>query len=74
MAGKTWATGEAFTMADCSAAPALFYANWVQPFVESHPGVMRYLERLMARRSFARVVEEAKPFWQFFPKERETRQ
>ncbi len=69
MGGKTWAVGENFTMADCAAAPALFYANEVQPFGDSHRTLARYFERLMTRPSFARAVEEAKPFWRFFPKE-----
>lgn len=71
MGRKTWAAGESFTMADCAAAPALFYANEVQPFGDSHRNLARYFERLMARPSFARAVEEAKPFWHFFPKESE---
>ena len=67
MAGRTWAAGEAFTMADCSAAPALFYSAWVEPFAEGFPNVARYFDRLQARPSFARVVEEARPFRHFFP-------
>ena len=69
MAGRTWATGEDFTMADCAAAPALFYANWVAP-VADHPGVAAYLARLRARPSFARVVEEARPYRHLFPAKR----
>jgi glutathione S-transferase len=67
MARKTWAAGETFTLADCAAAPALFYAEWVNPFTQRHPRLGAYFERLMARPSFARVVEEAKPYRQFFP-------
>lgn len=67
MATRTWATGDAFTMADCAASPALFYANKVQPFVDSHRNIARYLERLTARPSFARVLEEAQPYFKFFP-------
>jgi glutathione S-transferase len=66
MAAQTWAAGEAFTLADCAAAPALFYANWVMPF-EAHKNVAAYFRRLMARPSFARVIEEAKPYRGLFP-------
>ncbi|HMA14231.1 MAG: glutathione S-transferase family protein [Bacteroidota bacterium] len=69
MGSKTWAAGEAFTLADCAAAPALFYAEWVNPFTDRHPRLAAYFERLMARPSFARVVEEAKPYRHFFPQE-----
>ncbi len=71
MGSRTWAIGEAFSMADCAAGPALFYANWVEPNGEARPNVAAYLQRLMARPSFARVVEEAKPYRTLFPKERE---
>ncbi len=63
-----WATGLTFTMADCAAAPALYYANQVAPFGDSHPGAARYLERLMARPSFARVLAEAEPYFAMFPR------
>jgi glutathione S-transferase len=65
--GRTWAAGEQFSMADCAAAPALFYADWVQPFGQTHPAIAAYLERLRARPSFARVVEEARPYRPLFP-------
>ena len=68
MAGQTWAAGEAFTLADCAAAPALFYANWVMPF-GSYRNITAYFERLSARPSFARVIEEAKPYRDLFPRE-----
>ena len=67
MATKTWAMGDAFSMADCAAAPALFYANLVVPFGEAHKNVAAYFDRLMKRRSFARVVAEAKPYFAMFP-------
>ena len=51
--------GDIFTMADCAAAPALFYANLVLPFGDTHPNVAAYFGRLMARPSFARAVKEA---------------
>jgi glutathione S-transferase len=72
MAANTWATGEGFSMADCAAAPALYYANLVMPFTATHKNVSAYFDRLMQRRSFARVVEEARPYRAFFPKEPKT--
>jgi glutathione S-transferase len=68
MGGKMWATGADFSMADCAAAPALFYANLVQPFGPRHGNLAAYFERLMQRPSFARVVQEAKPYFHMFPK------
>jgi glutathione S-transferase len=73
MAAKTWMTGEAFTLADCAAAPALFYANTVVPFAETHRRLAAYLDRLMARPSFARVLEEAEPYFTLFPMEKKPR-
>jgi glutathione S-transferase len=67
MAAKTWAMGDAFSMADCAAAPALYYANLVQPFAASYTNVARYFERLMLRPSFARAVKEAEPYRKLFP-------
>ncbi len=54
----------------CAAAPALFYANTVVPFTETHKNLGAYLDRLMARPSFARVLEEAQPYFHLFPLER----
>jgi glutathione S-transferase len=68
MATKTWAMGDAFTMADCAAAPALYYANLVAPFEATHAHASAYFDRLMKRPSFARVVEEARPYRDNFPK------
>ena len=70
MAARTWAMGDEFGMADCAAAPALFYANLVLPFEDAHGNVARYLDRLMQRPSFARVVEEARPYFGLFPQAR----
>src|SRR6266508_3663466 len=70
MESKTWAIGGDFTLADCAAAPALFYANTVVPFAETHKNLLAYLDRLMARPSFARVLEEAQPYFGLFPMER----
>jgi len=67
MRSRSWAMGEAFTMADCAASPALFYANKVEPFGENYPAMKRYHDRLLARPSFARVVEEAQPYFHLFP-------
>jgi glutathione S-transferase len=66
LAGRTWAAGEAFSLADCAAAPALFYAALAEP-LEAHPTVAAYRERLLARPSVARAIEEAKPFFHMFP-------
>jgi glutathione S-transferase len=68
MARRTWAMGEAFSMADCAAAPALFYANKVMPFGDMQRNVAGYFDRLMARPSFARALEEAQPYFRLFPK------
>ena len=56
-----WTVGEAFTMADCSAAPALSFARMMHPF-DKHPNLLRYFGRLVERPSFARVLTEAKPY------------
>jgi len=67
MKTRIWALGEEFTMADCAAAPALFYANFVEPFGDSHPKLAAYSERLQQRPSYARALEEARPFFKYFP-------
>jgi glutathione S-transferase len=64
-----WAMGDAFTLADCSAMPALFYANKVAPFAGRWPRLEDYLARLEARPSVARVLDEAQPYFQYFPSE-----
>jgi glutathione S-transferase len=64
---RTWFTGAAFGLADCAAAPALYYANRVQPLGPSHVATSDYLARLAARPSFARVLEEAAPYFGMFP-------
>jgi len=69
MATKTWAMGESFTIADCAASPSLYYANKVLPFRDSHRHAAAYLDRLMARPAFTRVLEEAKPYAHMFPAE-----
>jgi glutathione S-transferase len=67
VANKTWAMGDAFTLADCAAAPALFYGNKVLPFGD-HKNVTAYFARLLARPSVARAVKEAEPYFAMFPK------
>ena len=67
MAARTWAMGDAFTMADCAAAPALFYADKVMPFGATHPKAHAYLDRLMQRPSYARALKEAEPYFKLFP-------
>ena len=62
-----WITGEAFTMADCAAAPALFYAETLVPFLEDQPKLRAYYDRLLDRPSFARALEEARPYFKFYP-------
>jgi len=67
MAGRTWATGERFTLADCGAAPFLFYADWTEPLGDRYPNVTAYRQRLLARPSVARCVDEARPYRPYFP-------
>ena len=67
MAGRTWAAGGHFSLADCAAAPFLFYADWTHRIPPTHANVRAYRARLLARPSFARAVEEARPFRSFFP-------
>jgi glutathione S-transferase len=69
MAAGGWAMGGDFSLADCAAAPALFYGNRAEPLGEAHKNVRAYLERLEACPSFARVLKEAEPWFQMFPKE-----
>jgi glutathione S-transferase len=68
LSASEWAAGADFSMADCAAAPALFYANMLQPFGETHAHVAAYLRRLQERPSFARVLLEAKPYLNLVPK------
>jgi glutathione S-transferase len=56
-------------MADCAAAPALFYADKVMPFSTTHPNAAAYLQRLKERPSYARTLKEAEPYFKYFPKE-----
>ena len=67
LAGREWAAGDTFSLADCGAAPFLFYADWTHPIGEAFPRVRAYRHRLLARPSFARAVDEARPFRKYFP-------
>lgn len=67
MAGREWAAGDAPTLADCAAAPSLFYADWAHPIPEGYATLKAYRARLLAWAPFARCVEEARPYRHFFP-------
>lgn len=67
MAGRDWLAGDAFTLADCAAAPALFYAVTLAPIPGDQPHLAAYFERLVARPSVRRVIAQARPFFQFYP-------
>ncbi|TPG08209.1 glutathione S-transferase family protein [Rhodanobacter glycinis] len=67
MAARRWAAGDNFSLADCAAAPALFYADWAHPIPTKHANVTAYRQRLLARPSFARAVDEARPYRAYFP-------
>jgi glutathione S-transferase len=62
-----WAAGDSFTLADCAAAPALFYADWVEEIGPERPKVAAYRARLLAHPVVARVVDEARPYRPYFP-------
>ena len=67
LAGRTWGAGEAFTLADCAAAPSLFYADWAHEIPSTHTHLRAYRARLLARPSVARAVDEARPYRSYFP-------
>jgi glutathione S-transferase len=67
LAGREWAAGTDFTMADCAAAPSLFYADWIHRIAETYPTLRAYRARLLARPSIARAVDEARPYRPLFP-------
>ena len=67
LAGRAWAAGDGFTLADCAGAPALFYADWVHPIEPRFPTVHGYRERLLARASVKRCVDDARPYRALFP-------
>ena len=67
MRDRAWALGDAFSLADCAAAPALYYANLVAPIAAQHEHTRAYLDRLTRRPAFARVLAEAQPYFAMFP-------
>jgi len=67
MAGRQWAAGDAFSLADCAAAPFLFYADWTHAIDAKFANVRAYRQRLIARPSFTRAVNEARPYRPLFP-------
>lgn len=67
VASHTWAAGEHFTLADCAAAPALFYATTLEPFAPEQVHLGAYFDRLMSRPSVQRVLHEAKPYFSYYP-------
>jgi glutathione S-transferase len=67
LAGRDWAAGAAFSLADCAAAPSLFYANWIREIGPDFPTLLAYRQRLRERPSVHRTVEEARPYRSFFP-------
>jgi glutathione S-transferase len=67
MQDRQWAAGDAFSLADCAAAPSLFYADWAHPIDTAFGEVRAYRQRLLARPSFARAVDEARSYRSFFP-------
>jgi glutathione S-transferase len=67
MAGRGWAAGDDFSLADCAAAPSLFYADWVHAIDSRFAHLLAYRRRLLSRPSFARAVNEARPYRKLFP-------
>jgi glutathione S-transferase len=67
VATRTWLAGEEFTLADCAAAPALFFASTLEPLPGDATGLHRYFERLVTRPSFRRVIDEAQPYFHLYP-------
>jgi glutathione S-transferase len=67
LAGRQWAAADMFSLADCAAAPSLFYADWVDRIPEGLANLTAYRARLLARPSVARAVDEARPYRAYFP-------
>jgi glutathione S-transferase len=67
LAGRRWAAGETFTLADCAAAPSLFYADWVHEIPSDHTNLRAYRARLLSHPSIVRAVDEARPYRSYFP-------
>jgi glutathione S-transferase len=62
-----WAVGDQFTLADCAAAPSLFYADWVEEIGDARPRLKGYRQRLLAQPAVARAVDEGRPYRAYFP-------
>ena len=67
LGGREWAAGDHFSLADCAAAPSLFYADWVHRIGDAYPQLRGYRTRLLMRPSFARAVEEGRKYRSYFP-------
>lgn len=67
LAGREWAASETFSLADCAAAPALLYADWTHAIPKEHANLWAYRDRLLARPSYARALDEARPYRHMFP-------
>lgn len=67
MGEHAWAAGDSFSMADCTAAPSLFYASTLRPFPAEHARLGAYFGRLLARPSVAKAIEQARPFFRYYP-------
>jgi glutathione S-transferase len=67
MSSRTWVAGQNFSMADCAAAPALFYASTIHAFPKDFKNLSAYLDRLTQRPSFQRVLKEARPYFSLYP-------
>jgi glutathione S-transferase len=65
--GDRWAVGDSFTLADCAAAPSLFYADWLVEIGPSRPRLAAYRARLLAHPPVARAVDEGRPYRHYFP-------
>jgi glutathione S-transferase len=65
--GDPWAAGEQFTLADCAAAPSLFYADWIEEIGPGRPKLAAYRARLLAHPTVARAVDEGRPYRSYFP-------
>ncbi|CAI8749343.1 glutathione S-transferase [Pseudomonas sp. IT-196MI5] len=67
LAARTWVASPAFSMADCAAAPALFYASTLVPFPDDYRHLSAYFDRLVQRPSVTRVIDEARPYFSWYP-------
>jgi glutathione S-transferase len=67
LTARTWAAGDVFTLADCAAAPSLFYADWAHEIPAAHARLRAYRARVLAQPSVARAVDEARPYRKYFP-------